>query len=480
MFEGDLATPVRTAEHAGVGRRATHAEAKPDRRAAARARPGLRRTGSFHPSVCPTRPGRRSCDGREARGGAGAVRGARRSPTFAVVAEFAVVVGISPRGCGGLSGAGGLALRPTGFFRSPWGPGVPGRGRRRRGKARQLAAACVRLPEGRRPARVDRRVRATRWTRSPPYRLDKIIAAAKMHADPAGARAEGRGEGPANAACSSVVPTCYGNKSTYIKAPAGAVIRHDATIRRPSADAPENLRRPPARSQHRRADAVGIIRRRPATPEETPHPSPATHHRHTTPAHLRGRPPPLADNDRLGHHRHLRQHHSGTRPARAPPTSGLPGAARPGEPIYPAGPAAPRRATRLPPTPDTGFRFPGWSDEDLLDHPPSDRASDWTKPGPDDEAGRDATPPQRPGPTPPDNRCRSNPSTHSTRFDPGLRSDADDGPAPGRRPPKHALHARLARITKTRRPTPTHIRVAAVDGCVRGRPRSMSTSPTTR
>ncbi|NUR99394.1 MAG: hypothetical protein HOV67_29565, partial [Kribbellaceae bacterium] len=89
-----------------------------------------------------------------------------------------------------------------------------------------------------------------------PYRLDKIVQAAKKYADPQRAADEaaeaadergvfvGRGDK-------------HGNKTIYIKAPAAAVNRHDTAI----ADIAEALKMlGDTRSlQHRRAEAVGIL-----------------------------------------------------------------------------------------------------------------------------------------------------------------------------------------------------------------------------
>ncbi|WP_432876666.1 hypothetical protein ACQPYH_27045 [Kribbella sp. CA-245084] len=89
-----------------------------------------------------------------------------------------------------------------------------------------------------------------------PYRLDRIIRAAKAHADPDLARDEA-----AEAADERGVfvgrSDHHGNKTIYAKAPAAAIIRHDATI----AAIAEALKTfgDTRRLQHRRADALGII-----------------------------------------------------------------------------------------------------------------------------------------------------------------------------------------------------------------------------
>ncbi len=292
MFEGDLTTLSTAdllesaADHDAEARRIDarrleHAQVYADR---------------FHPSVCPTRPGRRTCDGRER----AVVLGGEGCPEIAefAVAEFAVVLGISPRVAADYLGQA-LALRhrfPFTWARVQAGEATPW-------KARQLAAACVRLPEDAARA-VDQRV-AQLLDSITPYRLDKIIRAAKIHADPDGARAEaeqkarergvfiGRSDG-------------HGNKSIYVKAPAGAVIRHDATIAA-IADALKTFgdTRP---VQHRRADAVGIIADARYTEELlTQARRPPPHQR----SHSYRRP----DTTRPGHHR-AEHHRPGRRAAR--------------------------------------------------------------------------------------------------------------------------------------------------------------------
>ncbi|WP_329002731.1 hypothetical protein OHA18_06125 [Kribbella sp. NBC_00709] len=201
----------------------------------------------FHPSVCGVRPGRRSADGRER----AVVLGGEGCPEIAefAVAEFGVMLAVSPRVAAGLLGEA-LALRhrfPFTWARVLAGDATPW-------KARQLASACVKLSEE--AARyVDRRV-APLIDSITPYRLDKIIRAAKLHADPELARDEA-----AEAARERGVfvgrSDEHGNKTIYVKAPAGAVIRHDATI----AAIAEALKTfgDTRHVQHRRADAIGII-----------------------------------------------------------------------------------------------------------------------------------------------------------------------------------------------------------------------------
>ena len=201
----------------------------------------------FHPAVCGVRPGRRVGDGRER----AVVLGGEGCPEIAefAVAEFGVVVGVSP-GVGRQIIADGLALRHR--FPRIWAQVQAGEATA--WKACQIVRCCGKLDlQG--AAYVDRRVAPVVDTISP-YRLDKIVAAAKKQADPglaetdaAEAAAErgvfvGRGDG-------------HGNKTIYIKAAAGGVNRYNAAI----AAIAEALKtfgdtRP---VQHRRAEAVGII-----------------------------------------------------------------------------------------------------------------------------------------------------------------------------------------------------------------------------
>ncbi|WP_371407382.1 hypothetical protein OHA10_18025 [Kribbella sp. NBC_00662] len=230
----------------------------------------------FHPSSCGVRPGRRSCDGRER----AVVLGGEGCPEIAefAIAEFGVVLGISPMVAARFIGEA-LALRhrfPFTWARVQAGDATPW-------KARQLASACVKLSQEA-AAYVDRRI-APLIDSITPYRLDKIIRAAKLHADPDLARAEA-----AEAADERGVfvgrSDDHGNKTIYAKAPAAAVIRHDATIAA-IADALKTFG-DTRHLQHRRADAIGII----ADPRYTQelltqarnHPTPAHPTDTTTPA----------------------------------------------------------------------------------------------------------------------------------------------------------------------------------------------------
>ncbi|MFI5694441.1 hypothetical protein ACIA58_21500 [Kribbella sp. NPDC051586] len=243
MFENDLSELSTAdllesaAEHRAMANRADarllqHAQIYADR---------------FHPSVCDVRPGRRSADGRER----AVVLGGDGCPEIAefAVAEFGVMLAISPMVAAGLLGEA-LALRhrfPFTWARVQAGDATPW-------KARQLTSLCAKLSED--AARyVDQRV-APLIDSITPYRLDKIIRAAKLHADSDLARDEA-----AEAASERGVfigrSDHHGNKTIYAKAPVGAVIRHDATITA-IAEALKTIG-DTRHLQHRRADAIGII-----------------------------------------------------------------------------------------------------------------------------------------------------------------------------------------------------------------------------
>ncbi len=240
----------------------------------------------FHPSVCEPRPTRRACEGRER----AVVLGGDGCPEIAefAIAEFAVVLGVSP-GVGRELLADALALRhrfPRTWARIQTGEATPW-------KARQIVRACTKLDYVA-AEYVDRKVADVIDTISP-YRLEKIVGAARKQADPDRAAAEateaadergvyvGRGDG-------------QGNKTLYVKAAAAAVNRCNATI----TDIAEALKtfgdtRP---VQHRRADAIDILSD-PAFTQELltqarNHPRPATNHERHTPTTLDN---PAAPND---------------------------------------------------------------------------------------------------------------------------------------------------------------------------------------
>jgi hypothetical protein len=252
----------------------------------------------------------------------------------------------------------------------------------------------------------------------------------------------------------------HGNKTMYIRAAAGAVIRNEATL----AAIAEALKtfgdtRP---VQHRRADAVGII----ADPRYTQELLTQARHHHTnTPAQDTTAPDPTtpagtapdangpdattadrrgrrdADNHGrpTGNHAPTPAHAQPDRPSRpdGPDHSG-----HSGRGIDPAAAAAPAPSNGADPGTRSSTRR---DDQDPLD----DRADEWARdrcePGPGDEADRDAPHPSvsdLPDPldTPPPNVVEPFDAS-----DPGLHLDLDDGD-PLDAAARRALHARLAQI----------------------------------
>ena len=141
----------------------------------------------FHPDACPVRPGRRSCDGRER----AVVLGGDGCPEVLefAVAEFGVVLGISPRVAADVLGQA-LALRHR--FPFTWARVLAGEATA--WKACRIVAECVKLSEDA-AAYVDQRI-ARLIDSITPYRLNKIVQAAKMHADAGFGAGRGRREGP--------------------------------------------------------------------------------------------------------------------------------------------------------------------------------------------------------------------------------------------------------------------------------------------
>ncbi|WP_329482068.1 hypothetical protein OG555_07375 [Kribbella sp. NBC_01484] len=265
MFEGDLATLTTAdllasaADHDAEARRVDarrleHAQVYADR---------------FHPDACPARPGRRSWEGRER----AVVLGGDGCPEILefAVAEFAVILGISPRVAANCIGQA-LALRhrfPFTWARVQAGDATPW-------KACRIVADCAKLTQDA-AAYVDQRI-ARLIDSITPYRLNKIVQAAKMHTDPDLARAEAAEQARERGVFVGR-STEHGTKTMYIKAAAGAVIRNKATLDA-IADALKTFG--DTRSvQHRRADAVGIL----ADPRYTQELlTQARHHHLTTPA----------------------------------------------------------------------------------------------------------------------------------------------------------------------------------------------------
>ncbi|MFC9689353.1 hypothetical protein ACFTSF_12480 [Kribbella sp. NPDC056951] len=201
----------------------------------------------FHPDACTPRPGRRPFDGRER----AVVLGGEGCPEIAefAIAEYAAVHGVSHR-IGAKIIGDALALRhrfPFTWARVLSGDATPW-------KACRLVRDCVDLSEE--AARyVDQRVAALINTITP-YRLDKIVKAAKMHIDPEAARAEAAAKVRERGVFIGRSDE-HGTKTIYIRTSSGAATRFDATIHALS-DAQQTLgdTRP---TQTRRAESVGII-----------------------------------------------------------------------------------------------------------------------------------------------------------------------------------------------------------------------------
>ncbi|MGY4767128.1 hypothetical protein ACXC9Q_09430 [Kribbella sp. CWNU-51] len=394
MFEGDLATLTTAdllasaAEHDVEARRVDarrllHAQIYADR---------------YHPSAHPGRPGRRSCDGRER----AVVLGGDGCPEILefAIAEFAVMLGISPRVAANYLGRA-VALR----HRFPFTWARVQAGEATAWKACRIVADCAKLTQDA-AAYVDQRI-APLIDSITPYRLNKIVTAAKLHADPALARAEAAEQARERGVFVGRSDP-HGTKTMYIKAAAGAVIRNKATL-----DAiAEALKtfgdtRP---VQHRRADAVGII----ADPRYT--------------------------QELLTQARHHRLHNPATTdtPDTAPTTT-APDTAPTATATDTIGPTA---APDIAAAPALGRRCRS-RDVDLLD----DRATDRDEPGPDDEADRDAPHPSTTDLPDPLDTPNTMPIQPFDPSDPGLHLDPDDGQAMDAAA-QRALHARLAQIKR--------------------------------
>ncbi|WP_319045445.1 DUF222 domain-containing protein, partial [Kribbella solani] len=227
MFENDL-TELSTAdllesaaEHRALANHADtrlleHAQTYADRYHPNHHQPRPSQPGHHpgrHSSNGPgNRPGNRPGNGRERTVTLGG-DGCPEITEFAI-AEFAAILAISPMTAARLIGEA-LALRHR--FPHTWARVLSGDATA--WKARQLATTCLKLTETA-AHHVDRRVAPLIDTITP-YRLDKIIHAAKHHADPdlahtetdEKARERGVFIGPSNH---------HGTKTIYIKAAAGA------------------------------------------------------------------------------------------------------------------------------------------------------------------------------------------------------------------------------------------------------------------
>ncbi|WP_328525855.1 hypothetical protein [Kribbella sp. NBC_00359] len=422
MFDGDLATLSTAdllesaAEHDAEARRVDarrleHAQVYADR---------------FHPDACPVRPGRRSWEGRER----AMVLGGEGCPAIAefAIAEFAVMLGISPRVAANYIGQA-LALRhrfPFTWARVLAGEATPW-------KACRIVTDCAKLSEV--AARyVDQRV-APLVDSITPYRLAKIVTAAKLYADPGLARAEAE-ERARERGVFVGRSNEHGTKSMYIRAAAGAVIRHEATL----AAIAEALKtfgdtRP---VQHRRAEAVGII----ADPRYT--------------------------EELLAQARHHRLHNPATTdtPDTAPTTTARDTAPDTAPTATATDTIGPTAAPDIAAAPALGRRCRS-RDVDLLDG----RAIDRDEPGPDDEADRDAPHPSVSDLPDPLDTPDTVPIQPFDPSDPGLHLDPDDGQAMDAAA-QRALHARLAQIKHdayTHPTTPTDTDITGHSGRRGGR-----------
>src|SRR5215218_9574804 len=243
MFDGDL-TALSTAD---LLESAAEHRAEENRRAARLIEHAQVFADRHHPDTCPARPGRRGFDGRER----GVVLGGDGCPEIAefAPAEFGLMIGVSPGVAADYIGQA-LALRhrfPFTWAKVRCGEATPW-------KARLLTTACLKL-SAEAAGYVDKRV-APILDSVTPYRLDKIIRAAKMHADPDLARAEAE-EKRRERGVFVGRTTEHGTKTIYIRTGAGAASRFDARIAG-IADALRVL----GDSRNvdiRRADAVDII-----------------------------------------------------------------------------------------------------------------------------------------------------------------------------------------------------------------------------
>ncbi|WP_134002252.1 hypothetical protein [Kribbella sp. VKM Ac-2566] len=419
----------------------------------------------FHPSVCEPRPTRRAGAGRER----AAVLGGDGCPEIAefAIAEFAVVIGVSP-GVGRDLLADALALRhrfPRTWTRIQAGDATPW-------KARQIVRACTKLDHAA-AEYVDRKVAAIIDTISP-YRLEKIARAARHHADPTRATDEatdaaddrgvhiGRGD-------------AHGNKTIYIKAAAAAVNRCNATI----TDIAEALQklgdtRP---VQHRRAEAIDILADPrftqelltqahnqpqptppdPATTQPDPNHQPHTNHEPHTPTTPDN---PAMPNDAAAQDNSVVQHPVVRNDAVAQHDAAVPnGAVGHGNQAVQDGPAVQDSPTVQdnavvlepadPLAPPDSLERPGSLES--LDLPESPRSTDLLEPGgPPDDPWLEATAPYDPDP-PTDPFDRRTPAEVAP-----VRDEPGEGPAMDAAALR-SLRARLAQIKNDAYANPSYL-----------------------
>ncbi len=453
MFEGDLTTLSTpdllesAAEHRAESNRVDmrlleHAQTYADR---------------YHPDRCPTRPGRSRGlgDGRERAivlGGEGCPEIAEFAP-----AEFGVMIGLSPGAAADLIGQA-LALRhrlPLTWARVQAGEATPW-------KARKIATACLELSEE--SARsVDQRV-ARVVDSLTPIRLDKIVEAAKKHADPDGARKKAEEKARERGVYLGRSDE-HGTKKIFIRTGTGHAIRFDARLT--SIAEALKILGDTASLQRRRADAVGIIAD-PRYTEELLHQARLFQNTHPAPpgtpaatatgtgAGSGGQPADAATDPGT----HLADpspeatiNDGGPRAAAATGRDAIPGAdASPGQSAGPtSADPAPERGCARTATPTRDRQLTAWSLDPRPNPAGADRGArtpdegllgDWADPGPDDEADRDAPHPS--DSDLPDPLDAPFPEAVEP-FDPGLRLDTDDG-EPLDAEARRALDARLAQV----------------------------------
>ncbi|GAA1671610.1 hypothetical protein GCM10009745_12880 [Kribbella yunnanensis] len=465
MFEEELSTlstadllesaaEERAAEYRSAARSLVHAVAYADR---------------FHPDASPDRPGRRASDGRER----AVVLGGEGCPPVMefCIAEYGAVLGVSP-GVARDYLANALALRhrfPFVWARvlaediTAW-------------KARNLARDCEKLSLEA-ALYVDQRVAHLLDTISP-TRLAKIIKAAKMHADPAQAKAEADEKTRERGVWVGQSDE-HGTKTCVIKAASAAVRRHKAKIDE-IADA--LLAQGDKRSiQARRAEAVGIM---PDTAYTNELIAQAQQHQHNTPT---PNPTPAPDSRPA----------PDPTPASDPAPASAVGPAPASNPAFAAGPSptrasaptpasapttasastpaptsTPARASAIDPTPAPDSEPASAAISDPAGSPrnvaagngmPADRASGVSpdpgrhvtsgpdnetgpdnEPGPDDEADREAPHPGESDLPDPLDHCDDRTAEPFDRASGGV-SDAGESMTPDE---LHALAARLAQIKR--------------------------------
>ncbi|MFG1906324.1 hypothetical protein [Kribbella sp. NPDC048928] len=435
----------------------------------------------YHPSNVEPRPARRSYDGRER----AVVLGGDGCPEIAefAIAEFAVVVGVSP-GVGRDLLADALALRhrfPRTWARVQSGEATPW-------KARQIVRTCTRLHHEA-AAYVDARVAGVIDTISP-YRLTEIVAAAKRAADP-GLAAKDAAEAADKRGVFISRDDGHGNKTLCIVAPSASVDRLNAKFR----DIAEALKSlgDLRLLQHRRAAAAEIL----SDPHFTLELLAQAHH-HTSPL-TTPEPAPEPTTTPSTAPRTA----SGTAPGTAPQPTTAPtpssasdqsrGSAQ-GTGSESTGDASIEARTKPKPAPEhapitepePGTKSgPAIASDDPMEPDTQQDLLELVEPmGPPDDPWLEATGPYDPDPPtdpfhqpPPTNHARPGPYPD---MHPDLDTGSKDEPAEG--PPMdpaalRALAARLAQIKHDAYTNPAHAHPSADAGGGSGRERSRQARP---